>query len=76
MEVVILNKVTTRIQKFWGKHLSLAACIVVANSLVLSTLWYLLTLWAGDMVFLASIQKLINHFVWNGKSRVDNHTVT
>lgn len=42
----------------------------------MSTLWYLLTLWAGDLAFLKTIQKQIDQFVWNGKPRVDTRSVT
>lgn len=76
LEAMIQTKLTTSIQKYKGRHLSLAARIVVANSLILSTLWYLLTLWAGDLACLTTIQKQIDHFVWNSKPRMDRQTVT
>lgn len=37
---------------------------------------YLLTLWAGELTFLAKIQKQLDSFVWAGKSRVNKATVT
>lgn len=76
MEEMIQTKLTNGIQKHGRRHLSLAARIVVANSLILSTIWYLITLWAGDLSFLSKIQGQITKFVWAGKSRVDKLTIT
>lgn len=73
---MIQTRLTNSILKYKGRHLSLAARVIVANSLILSTLWYLLTLWAGDLKFLHKIQQQIDLFVWNGKPRVDRHTIT
>lgn len=76
MEEIVQAKLITGITRYKGCHLSLAAKVVVANLLILSTLWYLLTLLAGDLAFLTKIQQQINLFVWAGKSRVDRNTIT
>lgn len=76
MEALVQRKLNSGIQKYKGKNLSLAARIVVANSLILNTLWYLLTLWAGEPSFLRKIQRQIDAFVWDGRPRVDYMTIT
>lgn len=76
MEGIVQGKLSSSIAKYRDKHLSLSARVVVANSLILSTLWYLLTLWAGDLAFLTKLQKQIDLFVWAGKSRVNRQTAT
>lgn len=63
METQLLEKVETKTAKMKDRHLSLAARITIANGLILSTLWYYLTLWAGDFAFFSKLQKLIEGFV-------------
>lgn len=55
MEVQVHNKITASISKLFQRQLSLAGRIVAANSLILSTIWYLLSLWAGDLAFLSKL---------------------
>lgn len=76
MEERVTNKVSSCINKHRGRHLSLAARIVVANSLILTTLWYLLTLWARKLSFFAKIQCQLDTFVWAGRARVNRNTGT
>lgn len=76
MEETVQGKLSSTITRYRGRHLSLSARVVVANSLIMSTLWYLLTLWAGDLALLNKLQKQIDNFVWAGKSRVNRQTAT
>lgn len=71
-----MSRVDSGIEKVRGKHLALAARITVANGLILSTIWYMITLWAGEMAFLHKIQKKIEAFVWAGRPRVDRNTIS
>lgn len=74
MEHQEMSKIDSRLDKMRGKHLALAARVTVANGLILSSIWYLLSLWAGDLRFFQKIQKKIDGFVWAGRSRVDRNT--
>lgn len=38
----------------------------MANQLIMCILWYMLTLWTGDMVQLEEWDKTIKDFVWSG----------
>lgn len=38
-------------------------------------IWYLLAVWAGSRAFLLKLQKIIDAFVWAGRSRVNRGTV-
>lgn len=53
----MLAKIESRLANVQGKHMSLAARITVASGLILSSLWYVITLWPGDIGFFNVIQK-------------------
>lgn len=75
IEAQVLARIKARLVKLQGKFLSLAARITVANGLILSSLWYLITLWPGDLEFFNLIQKRLAAFVWAGRPRVDRNTI-
>lgn len=70
------TRITTGICKLEKHQLSLAGRVLAANSLVLSTIWYILTLWAGDLAFLTKLQRLIEAFVWAGRPWVNRDKIT
>lgn len=76
MEAQIVAKIESRLAKLQGKHLSLAPSITVANGLILSSLWYGITLWPGDLSFFIVIQKRLGALVWAGRPRVDRNTIS
>lgn len=76
MEQQILERVEKAIAKLQNRQLSLSGRIMAANSLILSTIWYTVTVWAGELAFLSKIQRLIEIYVWNGRSRVNRKTST
>lgn len=47
----IQDKISSRLEKVKKRHLSLAGRVVVANSLILSSIWYFIAIWAGDFGF-------------------------
>lgn len=64
-----------RLTKLRARQMALAARILVANTLLLGCIWYLITIWAGKLSFLTKIQQIIDKFVWSGRSRVARATV-
>lgn len=66
----------SRLAKLVGKHLALAARVTVANGLILSSIWYSITLWAGDISIFQKIQRKLEAFVWAGRHRVDRNTIS
>lgn len=74
METIVSDKIVRGIEKLQKRQLSLAGCILAANNLILSTIWFLSTLWAGELTFFSKMQRLIEEFVWGGRSRVNHHT--
>lgn len=76
MRTQIHGKVSVRLEKVKKRHLTLAGRVLVANSIILSLLWYFIALWAGDFSFFNQIQRLIENFVWGGRPRVARNTIT
>lgn len=54
LEALLLDKLETRLCKLRERNLTLAARILVANTLLLSCIWYLLSVWAGQRPFLTN----------------------
>lgn len=53
--------------KYWSSiHLSLAARAVVVNSVLLSTLWYFISVWGGSTVVLRKIRASLRNYLWAG----------
>lgn len=76
LENQVQLRMSTSIAKLQQRQLSLAGRVVAANSLILGSIWYLLTLWAGDLSFLAKLQRTLESFVWVGRARVNRNTMT
>lgn len=47
LETILLSKLEARLCQLRERKLTLAALILVANTLLLSCIWYLLSVWAG-----------------------------
>lgn len=76
LKLQIQASITSSINKLKLRHLTLAGRVLVANSLILSTIWFFLVLWAGDLTFLTQLQSQIDCFIWAGRSRVARNLVT
>lgn len=74
MENLIQNKILNCLGKMKFGHLSLVVHVPLANSLILSTLWYLLTLCAGGVNFLNKIEWHIVFFVSADRIRMGRNT--
>lgn len=70
MESMLVQKLDSQISKYQQIALSFAARVLVANSLILGCIWYLLIVWAGEERFLKRLQRMVDKFVWNGRNRV------
>lgn len=68
LEELMLSKLEAKLCKLKACCLTLAARVVVANGLVMSCLWFLFIMWAGNVKFLLRLQSLVDNFVWTGWS--------
>lgn len=75
LEEMLIQKLETRLIRLRPRKLSLAARILVANTLLLGCIWYFIVFWAGERPFLRKLQRIIDHYVWAGRSRVRRSTV-
>lgn len=75
-ESFLLSILEGKLNKLKLKFLTLVTRATVANRLLLNCLWYLLIIWAGKDKFLAKLQKVVDNFLWNGRSRVANVVVS
>lgn len=67
----LLNSLEKRLERASKDPASLYARVVIANHFVLSVLWYILSLWVGDIQDLENMDKQIRAFIWaqNGSTR-------
>ena len=50
---------------FWSsKHLSFAGRIIIANQVLLSSMWYILSSWLFLRSVISHVQRLIRNFLW------------
>lgn len=62
----LITKVTRKLRYWSSTHLSLAARAVVVNSVLLSTLWYFLSIWGGSKDILSKIRSKLCNYLWAG----------
>jgi len=51
----------------WNHNLSLAGRILVANQVLLASMWYLVTCWNPNPRMCAQVRVVIRNFIWGGK---------
>ena len=50
---------------YWNKEkLSLAGRVVVANSVLLSLIWYIASTWLFSRSVMLKVQRLVRNFIW------------
>ena len=50
---------------YWNKEkLSLAGRVVVANSVILSCIWYIASTWLFSRSIMLKVQRLVRNFIW------------
>lgn len=67
-EEMLLTSVKKQCQIYSQRQLSIMGKVTVANSLILSKIWYSLRLLKPTKRFLANIKKCLYQFVWNKKT--------
>jgi hypothetical protein len=58
----LLGKITKKIDYWVNVHLSLAAKAIIVNSILLSTLWYFISIWRGSLQILRWIRSMLRDF--------------
>jgi hypothetical protein len=79
---MVKTKLEERLKRSKQNYTSIVGHRVLANHWILSSVWYLLTLYPGDPKDLDDIQRQIVEFIWAGQKegktrhRVDAATIT
>ena len=71
----LLARIEQKLQKWSNFPLTISGKVIVANHLILLSLWYVLTLNCTNPVQLRKIQRLVVQFVWSAMSRRGRHRV-
>ena len=64
--VPLLNCIHQKLLYWSTKWLSFAARIVIANQVLLSTMWYVTSCWIFVKSSIGQIRRLIKNFLWSG----------
>ena len=62
----LLAKITKKLKYWMALHLSLAARVVVVNSMLSSMLWFFITVWGGSFTIMRCIRGLLCNYFWLG----------
>jgi hypothetical protein len=75
MQAMVTEKLESKLQVSRKNPMNLAARVVVANHLLLSSIWYWLTLWPGTLGELSKLQTKVVKFIWAGQKLTARHRV-
>ena len=56
--------------------MSMAWRVVICNQVLLSTLWFFITVWGGSNKILRSIRGAIRNYLWSGKEQLTQTRVS
>ena len=66
----LFNKISKKLDYWSTMRLSLAGRIVICNQVLLSTLWFFVTVWGGSNKILKKIRGAIRNYLWSGKEQL------
>ena len=65
----LYNKISKKLDYWSTMKLSLGGRIVICNQVLLSTLWFFITVWGGSNKILNKIRGAIRNYLWSGKEQ-------
>jgi hypothetical protein len=72
----LYNKIAKKLD-YWSKmKLSLAGRAVICNQVLLSTLWFFITVWGGSNKILGKVKGAIRNYLWSGKEQLTRTRVS
>ena len=66
----LYNKIKKKLEYWSGMKLTLVGTIVICNQVLLSTLWFFITVWGGSNKILKKIRGAIRNCMWSGKEQL------
>ena len=70
------NKIAKKLVYYGSMKLSLAGKIVICNQVLLSTLWFFITVWGVSNKVLRKIRGDIRNYMWSGKKQLTRTRVS
>jgi hypothetical protein len=75
MQALVTEKLEAKLEASRKNPMNLVARMVVINHLLLSSVWYWLTLWPGTLGELSKLQTKVVKFLWAGQKLTARHRV-
>ena len=76
MDQFLYRKITKKIDYWCTMKLSLAGRAVICNQVLLSILWFFITVWGGSNKILSKIRGAIRNYLWSGKEQLTRTRVS
>ena len=70
------NKISKKLDYWSTMKLSLGGRIVICNQVLLSTLWFFITVWGSSNKILTKIRGAIKNYLWSGKEQLTRTRVS
>ena len=72
----LYNKISKKLDYWSTMKLSLGGRIVICNQVLLSTLWFFITVWDGSNKILTKMRGTIRNYLWSGKKQLTRTRVS
>ena len=66
----LYRKIARKLDYWSTMKLSLAGQAIICNQVLLSTLWFFITVWGGSNKILRKIRGAIRNYLWSGKEQL------
>ena len=66
----LYRKISKKLDYWSTMKLALAGRVVICNQVLLSTLWFFITVWGGSNKILRKIRGAIRNYLWSGKEQL------
>jgi hypothetical protein len=63
----ILHTLRKKLAYWCTTHLSLASRVLIANQVLLSSLWYIASCWSPHLRSIAKVVALVRNYIWSGE---------
>ena len=72
----LYRKISKKLDYWSTMRLSLAGRVVICNQVILSTLWFFVTVWGGSNKVLSNFRGAIRNYLWSGKEQLTRTRVS
>ena len=76
VDTFLYRKIAKKLDYWSTMKLSLAGRAIICNQVLLSTLWFFITVWGGSNKILRRIRGAIRNYLWSGKEQLTRTRVS